>query len=211
MDFRAAIAGLVGQATRGVRTQNPVADYYTRYVGALLERALGSWSAVHSAGVKCSLELQGPMGEHVVCQAPAIGGCMVCGKTVCVGHAMVSPEHIICLGCAYAAKQVLHKRPAGQPAYRAARPPWDAREERPFGFVDDESGDDQRIRAKHLSTLGLGEDATADEIKEAYKRLAKANHPDRAKTDEQRKRREEKLKKLNDAYDWLTRSSRRAA
>lgn len=211
MDFRAAIAGLVGQASRGVRTSNPVADYYTRYVGALLERALGSWSAVHSAGVKCDLELQGRMGERVVCQAPAIGACMVCGKTVCVGHALVSPEQLLCLGCAYAAKAVLHKLPPEEPSYRATRPPWDARDEAPFGFVDDEPNEDQKLRVKHLSTLGLSDDATGDEIKEAYRRLARANHPDRAKTDEQRARREAKLKQLNDAYQWLTRTSRRAA
>lgn len=211
MDFRSVIAGFVSSASKGVRTKSPMADYYTRYVGALLERALGSWSAVHAAGVRCGLELEGQMGERAPCGAPAIGVCMVCGKSVCVGHALVSPEHILCLGCAFAAKQVLHKRAEPSPQYRASRPAWDAPKSQPFGFVDDEKDEgSRREREKHLSTLGLSDDASAADIKEAYRRLAKANHPDRAKSDEQRTRREVKLKELNDAYQWLT-SQKRAA
>jgi len=211
MDLRAVIAGFVGSASKGLHTHNPTADYYTRYIGALLERALSSWSAVHAAGIRCGLELEGQRGERTTCGGPAIGVCMVCGKSVCVGHALVSPEHILCLGCAFAARTLLHKRPAAEPQYRATRPSWEAPPSGPFGFVDDE-GDatDRQMREKHLSTLGLGLDATDEEIKEAYRRLAKANHPDRAKDDEQRTRREAKSRVINDAYQWLT-ATRRAA
>ena len=213
MDLRRIIGSFVGSATRGVRTAHPVADYYTRYVGALCERALGSWSAVHAAGVRCGLELEGARGEHALCGSPAIGVCMACGKPVCIGHALVSPEHILCLGCAYAARELGRGRKGPEPEpYRAPRPAWDAYEEgRPFGFVDDPNDQDVKTRLKHLSTLGLAEDATEDEVKEAYRRLARANHPDRAKTDEQRGRRERKLKDLNDAYSWLSAHARRAA
>jgi hypothetical protein len=197
-----------------VRTKSPLADYYTRYVGALLERALVSWSAVHSAGLLCSLELEGAHGERAECGDPAIGGCMVCGRTVCVGHALVSPEHILCLGCAYAAKQLLKRRPPPAPdadTFRATRPAWEPAPSSPFGFVDGErEGDELRERARYLSVLGLSEDASEADVKEAYRRLARANHPDRAKDDAQRAVREDKLKELNDAYDWLTRGRRAA-
>lgn len=213
MDLRTVIAGLVGTASKGVRV-SPLADYYTRYVGALLERALTGWASVHAAGIRCAIELEGPLGDRNECGAPAIGACMVCGKPVCVGHALVSPEHILCLGCAYAAKRLIQLYPPEPAAesYRAKRPPWEQPASSPFGFVDSErETEERRQRARHLSVLGLGEDATPNDVKEAYRRLARANHPDRAKTDEQRKARERKLKELNDAYERLVKRQRTAA
>ena len=211
MDIRTVLGGLIGSAAQSVRTSNPTADYYARYLGALLQRALGSWSAVHEAGVRCTLTLQGKRGERAACGGPAIGACMVCGKTVCVGHALVSPTHILCLACAYAAKSALPKMPEppdGEP-YQAERPPWEAPQTEPFGFVDDPVADE--LRRKHLRQLGLDDDADEADVKEAYRRLAHEHHPDRAKSASQRKKREAKLKKLNDAYQWLTEHFRRAA
>ncbi|GAG52498.1 unnamed protein product, partial [marine sediment metagenome] len=176
-----------------------------------LEKAIGSWSAVHEAGVRCTLELRGQLGERADCGSPAIGACMVCGKTVCIGHALVSPEHIICLGCAYTAKQALPsipKPPTGDP-YQAQRPPWEAPPSSPFGFVDKPEEDD--LRRTHLATLGLDESADAAAVKDAYRKLAQKHHPDRAKGERQRKARERKLKELNAAYQWLTQHGRRAA
>ena len=55
---------------------------------------------------------------------------------------------------------------------------------------------------KARKILGLGEDATIEEIKQAYRKLALKYHPDRWK-DEKRKESEEMSKKINHAKDIL--------
>lgn len=70
----------------------------------------------------------------------------------------------------------------------------------------------------YYATLGINKNATDDEIKKAYKKLAKENHPDLidqslsedAKKKE-RARREEKMKEINVAYDVLKDPEKRAA
>jgi len=47
-------------------------------------------------------------------------------------------------------------------------------------------------------TLGVGKDATADEIKKAYRKLARANHPDSKPGD---KMAEDRFKQIAEAYD----------
>jgi curved DNA-binding protein len=50
-------------------------------------------------------------------------------------------------------------------------------------------------------TLGLSSDANSDEIKKAYRKLAKQYHPDRNPGD---KEAEEKFKEINAAYEVLS-------
>lgn len=52
----------------------------------------------------------------------------------------------------------------------------------------------------YYSTLGVGKNATQDEIKRAYKEAAKKSHPDLHKGD---KAKEEKFKEINEAYKVL--------
>ena len=49
--------------------------------------------------------------------------------------------------------------------------------------------------------LGVARDASADEIKKAYRKKARENHPDLNPDDPQA---EERLKKINEAYDRIT-------
>ncbi len=55
--------------------------------------------------------------------------------------------------------------------------------------------------------LGVSETANADEIKKAYRRLAKKNHPDATGGD---KAKESKFKEISQAYDTLSDDKRRA-
>ncbi|MBR1890504.1 MAG: molecular chaperone DnaJ [Clostridia bacterium] len=58
----------------------------------------------------------------------------------------------------------------------------------------------------YYETLGVGKDASADEIKSAYRRLAKKYHPDLNKTPEAA----EKFKEINEAYEVLGDDKKRA-
>ena len=49
--------------------------------------------------------------------------------------------------------------------------------------------------------LGLEEDASADEIKKAYRHMAKINHPDLHPDDPNAV---QKMNEINEAYDMLT-------
>ena len=53
----------------------------------------------------------------------------------------------------------------------------------------------------YYETLGVGRDASADEIKSAYRKLAKKYHPDMNKGDEGAA---QKLKEVNEAYQVLS-------
>ncbi len=56
----------------------------------------------------------------------------------------------------------------------------------------------------HYSILGIARDASADEIKKAYRRLAHKHHPDKKGGDE------EKFKEINEAYQVLSNKEKRA-
>ena len=56
------------------------------------------------------------------------------------------------------------------------------------------------------STLGVGRDATPEEIKKAYRNLARKYHPDHNPNDSSA---EEKFKEVKKAYDILSDPSRR--
>jgi DnaJ-class molecular chaperone len=51
--------------------------------------------------------------------------------------------------------------------------------------------------------FGLSSGATLEEVKNAYKRLAKNNHPDRFTDAEQKKKQELMMMKINEAYDLI--------
>ncbi len=54
-------------------------------------------------------------------------------------------------------------------------------------------------------TLGIREGATSDEIQKAYHDLARKYHPDNFQDDTMKELAEEKMKEINEAYDFLTR------
>jgi DnaJ-class molecular chaperone len=64
------------------------------------------------------------------------------------------------------------------------------------------------LQKDYYRTLGVGADATEEEIKRAYRVLAMTYHPDRNKDDPQST---EKLKEINEAYGILGNARRKAA
>ncbi len=60
-------------------------------------------------------------------------------------------------------------------------------------------------------TLGVPKDATADEIKKAYRKLARQHHPDAnsGHGDSDRDKAEAKFKEISEAYDVLSDTARR--
>lgn len=72
-----------------------------------------------------------------------------------------------------------------------------------FGTIDDTRGAMNRTEA--LRILGLDNDATADDIKAAYKETAQILHPDRfAGNKKLQDRATEQFKNLQEAYEYLT-------
>ena len=59
----------------------------------------------------------------------------------------------------------------------------------------------------YYDTLGLARDVTQDEIKRAYRKLARKYHPDVSKEDDA----EQKFKALGEAYEVLKDPEKRAA
>ena len=62
----------------------------------------------------------------------------------------------------------------------------------------------------YYSILGVSKDATADDLKRAYRKLAKQYHPDAQHTDEDKKNAEAKFKEINEAYSVLSDDNKRA-
>ena len=58
----------------------------------------------------------------------------------------------------------------------------------------------------YYDTLGVGETASADEIKKAYRKLAREHHPDRNPDDAKA---EAKFKEIQEAYETLSDSAKR--
>src|ERR1043165_2187357 len=58
-------------------------------------------------------------------------------------------------------------------------------------------------------TLGVDRNASDEDLKKAYRKLARQHHPDLQSGDQQKKQAEEKFKEINEAYEHLSDSDKR--
>lgn len=72
-------------------------------------------------------------------------------------------------------------------------------------FIEVDMGNESTHNSKYLKILGLPKDASLEDIKKAYRRLAKEYHPDRlvGVNDTIKKIAEEKFREISDAYQNL--------
>lgn len=179
------VGQLAGRFMQGVRPNDPVTRVYANIVRLFGEHALTRWSAISAAGMRCGQHVQiHPItGQPGPCHALAAGPCLACGRTVCMMHAHANPQDgsLICNECVLEARRQRGTAPPPQPG-----PP----------------NNDYQERLRYLGVLELGPEATMDEIRRAYRKLARDHHPD-GKKGRAKERAEVRMRELNVAYHWL--------
>lgn len=201
--------GLLGAVIGNLSDRiSPVLDHSIRpWISNLTRDAMKSWTPVLLAGLRCGVPVS-PTEGAPRCGGPAVASCICCGKTTCLHHALVAQTAaIVCIGCVTEYMALLRKN--GGSAVQDA--PWvesrfeggAPRNPRQPPPPPSSQEDEEKIRDKHLRTLGLDEDADEDDVKAAYREMVKTWHPDRA-SDEQKSRYNKKFLKIQAAYEYLS-------
>lgn len=188
MDMQVLIGQIVGRFAQGVRPDDPITKRYLAVLAKLAQQALSQWSAVSAAGIRCNVQLLHRRSGHKRhCGELAAGICVVCSTATCIDHALVSPRdgRIVCESCVITVSNA-YVPPRGAPNHEA------------------------HLRAQHLRTLQLDADASQDEIKQAFRELARKHHPD-GKHGKAQERAAKRMKGINAAYTWLTKHEEAAA
>lgn len=175
-------------------------DAVGAFATSLLENAPAKWSATLLSGLTCYVRHHGQQ-----CQTKAVQSCIACAKPVCLGHsAVLADASCLCHICVAKCIKAVRKE-MGLPDNGAPEPP--APKQRQKQHKDPEA----EKRKRYLDVLGLEDPADAAEIKSQFRELSKKWHPDKAKTEESRIKREAKMKKISEAYHWLINDEERKA
>lgn len=109
------------------------------------------------------------------CVAQALVPCAVCGKTYCLGHVLVSYRaEGLCESCALRFVSQERKHKSSKDIVAAAR-----------------------------KVLRLSEDATWEDVRDAYRAMAAEHHPDKQRSAAGRAKAEKRMKEINAAYATL--------
>ena len=65
------------------------------------------------------------------------------------------------------------------------------------------------VKRDYYETLGVDRNANEEELKKAYRRLARQHHPDTHSGEKEKKDAEEKFKEINEAYAVLSDQDKR--
>lgn len=192
---RELLSQLLGWFGGRVRTDDPLLTSVLQWASRMQEHVFGRWHRVALSGTACQI----PAPHGAPCVHPAVSLCHTCGRPTCIEHAApaISGE-LWCLPCLVEATRFLRGRPRPAPAEpgprRAAPPP-------PRG-----QGDELRaLRKQHLRRLGLGEGASPDEVKAAFRRLGHKHHPDRFASAgaDKRAAAAARFSQITESYHWL--------
>lgn len=165
-----------------VKTGDPYGDMLLQWAARIQVVAQGQWRSVANSGFICGM----PTAPHATCDAPAVGKCKFCPRTVCLLHAAVAINGaVICVACLDELLQ-RHKAAGGATGFGGdASPPPRPPEENPMV-----------TRLRHLKTLGLDPAATLVDIKKRWRKFTMTGHPDKGGD-------EAIFKKMNEAFTWL--------
>jgi hypothetical protein len=195
MRWEELVGHIAGRVAQGMRPDDPVARMYAAALAKLGEHALTRWATISAAGVRCAVQVRHRgTGAKRLCGIAAAGSCTVCQAAVCIEHALASVRdgELLCDGCVVAMRRMYAGVAAahGEPERVAPR----SRER--------EGGGE---RATYLRRLGLDDSAGPEDIKRAFRQLAKKYHPDTKPAGKARERAERRFKEINEAYQWLMR------
>jgi hypothetical protein len=182
---RDGLGSVLSAFMQGVDTvagpQKRVIQQVTEFFGHFSRSAVERFSPMLARPTRCSM---------AGCQAEAVAQCMGCGDPACMAHLHVSHRaEGVCDQCVRDLMELKGKQ---------CRPP---------------SGRDataQEVR-KALRTLGVRSGATWAEVQRAHRRAAAENHPDRVRTHAQKRKAEDKSKRINAAFELLRRHYERQA
>lgn len=187
MDLRSLVDAVAqGVASLGQSPEGPqkIWDESRQYVTRLLMSASQKWIPYYARQERCHVVLT-KSGVQMPCAATAVLPCDCCLKPTCLHHAQVDQHGDgTCYTCI--AETIGRKRGgAGAPP-----PPVDMTAE---------------VTKRALRVLGLKPGASWQEIRAAHRKAAAKVHPDKAKTETQRKKYEAQSVALNSALADLQR------
>lgn len=168
----------------------------------LSRNALVRWPQIVMTGSRCEIP---PVRGSEPCDGRAMVACDACGALCCLAHARVDYRAggtcAVCVG-----EQITEKTRAN---WQWEDPPPRERAK----------GGKQQQRAKRMhadidaafDVLGLDPDATWEEVQTRHREKARELHPDRAKSQRERERRNKRMSRVNAAFETLKKHFQEAA
>jgi hypothetical protein len=171
------VAGAV-RAYSDERSQMILTNVLLPWAADIAVQAPTRWLLPANVPPRCCQE-----DRNTVCELFAVGGCHICGRPVCLGHALVSSDAtLVCWTCVRLARQYAK--------------PWKP----PVGAA---TGGSAENLAWAYDLLGVTEDSSEKELKSAFKKKVAEFHPDTAPKGNDGKSRGDLVRALKRAYDVL--------
>jgi DnaJ-domain-containing protein 1 len=165
--------------------------------------------------------------EGLRCRSAATGECAICHEPFCIPHAMHSVDldnsDMVCLLCINEYAELVKKqgRPNRAQEQRATQPAWAgiggrAARVRPgpaprVNPPPPSPPDLESLRRAAFAVMGLDPGASEEEIKAAFKALAKKHHPDRHRSEEAKAKATKRFIEIKTAFEFLQKTKQERA